>query len=290
MSSHIKNIRVVDSHVHLWDRDKMKYSWTDSNPVLARNYFIGDFNNATKNINLEAFVFVEAGMDARGKDLREVEWVIKHAEQNKLLSAIVADVPLENEVDRVDVLNTLKLLKLVTGIRRITQGKPSGFMKSPVFISGVKMAHDYGFSVDICVHSGQLEEVAEMISACPTDVKFVLDHVGKPGIARGEIEPWKSNLERISRNKNVWCKLSGMVTEANPDSWKIEELKPYVDHVIICFGVERIMFGSDWPVCLVGATYEKWVETVHSLISHLPETDIQKIFSENAKKFYINRQ
>jgi len=142
--------------------------------------------------------------------------------------------------------------------------------------------------VDICVKHHQLDEVINLVSLSPPTTQFILDHLGKPNIAKSEIDPWRTNIMKLAAFPNVWCKLSGMVTEADLKDWKPEQLSPYIKHVIDCFGATRVMFGSDWPVCLLGVTHVKWVETLLPIVAQLvSKCDLQNLFSENAKKFYL---
>ena len=124
-----------------------------------------------------------------------------------------------------------------------------------------------------------------LVEQCP-DIAFVLDHIGKPGIRDGLLEPWKQQIKQLAAHENVWCKLSGMVTEADHEAWSVEDLKPYVDHVIDCFGVDRLMYGGDWPVVKLASSYQRWFETIRALTANWSEAETQKVFYDNAIRFY----
>ena len=143
----------------------------------------------------------------------------------------------------------------------------------------------FDYSFDICIVHHQLGDVLQLVAQCP-DVQFVLDHSGKPGIKAGLLEPWKSQISQLAAFPNVWCKLSGLVTEADLQNWTAEDLQPYIDHVIAAFGIDRVMYGGDWPVSLLAITYQGWVETLAAAVSNLPATDKDKLFAQNAARFY----
>jgi L-fuconolactonase len=155
----------------------------------------------------------------------------------------------------------------------------------PDFIQGVQLLAEYSLSFDICIYHYQLAGVIELVRQCP-DVSFMLDHIGKPGIAAGLRQPWQAQIIELAALPNVMCKISGLVTEADLQHWRFEDLEPYVTHVLTAFGEDRVAFGSDWPVVLLAADYRRWVETLDQLTSHLTSTAQKKLWSENTRRFY----
>ncbi len=185
------------------------------------------------------------------------------------IAAIVAHAPVERGVAVRPFLEALASLPLVRGVRRLIQGEDDvAFCARPEFIAGVAELARYGMSFDVCARKEQLPAVRELAARCP-QVSFVLDHCAKPGIRARELEPWKGDLRALSQLPNVSCKISGLVTEAEPGSWRAADLQPYIDHAIACFGPERCMFGGDWPVVLLAASYQRWSETFLAAIAAL---------------------
>jgi L-fuconolactonase len=147
------------------------------------------------------------------------------------------------------------------------------------------MLPEYGLSFDICIYHPQMGDAIELVKQCP-NVSFVLDHSGKPGIKAGLLDPWRAQMTELAALPNVWCKLSGLVSEADIQNWTPAQLQPYIDHVLSAFGVDRVMFGSDAPVLYLAGTYEKWVRTLRAATAHLSEADQQKLWRDNAIAFY----
>jgi len=143
----------------------------------------------------------------------------------------------------------------------------------------------YGLSFDICINHTQMQDTAAFVEQCP-DVTFILDHIGKPDIKNQLLEPWKSHIKRFSEFPNMWCKMSGLVTEADHEKWKKDDLKPYMDHVLECFGFGRTMYGGDWPVASQASEYPRWVQTLEWAIAGVPEADCRKLFRDNAMACY----
>lgn len=175
---------------------------------------------------------------------------------------------------------------LVKGIRRLLQGEPDpAFCLRPGFVRGVQLLADYDLSFDLCVRHHQLPGVVELVRRCP-QVSFVLDHIGKPDIAGRVLDPWREQLAALATHPNVTCKVSGLVTEADPRAWTPDDLAPYVAHVLAAFGEDRVLFGGDWPVALLASSYRRWVEALDALTAHLSPEAKRKLWAENARRFY----
>ena len=173
---------------------------------------------------------------------------------------------------------------LVKGIRRIIQFETDiEFCLKPDFIRGVQMLPEYDFSFDLCIIHYQMANAIRLVEQCP-EVKFMLDHIGKPDIKNKGYDPWRTEIKRLSRMKNVFCKISGLVNEADHDSWTVNDLKPYIDHVIDCFGFDRVVFGGDWPVVKLAGGHARWFEALNSIIGDVRDTG--KLFYQNADRFY----
>ena len=175
---------------------------------------------------------------------------------------------------------------LIKGIRRIIQFEADPeFCLQPDFIKGVQALPDYGLSFDICISHSQMANNIKLVQQCPR-VAFILDHIGKPDIQHHLLDPWKAEIKQLAQFPNVCCKVSGLVTEADHRRWKREDLKPYLDHVLECFGFGRIMYGGDWPVAYQATEYPRWVETLEWAVSGCSDSELKQLFHDNAVAFY----
>ncbi len=274
----------IDSHVHFWDPERLRYDWLETVPAIHRPFLPPDLQEASEGLDLEALIFVEADCHP-DQALDEVRWVSELAQGEPRIQGIVAHAPLEKGERVRGHLLALRDFALVKGVRRLIQSEPLGFARDPDFVWGVKMLPEYGFSFDICVYHRQMGDVLYLVEACP-EVSFVLDHVGKPGIRDHLWEPWASQIRELATHPRVYCKLSGMVTEADHAHWTPEDLRPYMDHVLECFGPDRLMFGSDWPVVTLAATYRRWFQVVQDFLASLDPGDRRKVLRDNAVRFY----
>jgi L-fuconolactonase len=217
--------------------------------------------------------------------LREAQWVGQLTHHEPRIQAIVAFAPLEQGNEARAILDQLAKMPLVKGVRRLIQSEGAGFAVQPDFVKGVQALANYDFSFDICIKHHQLSDVLRLVEQCP-DIAFVLDHLGKPDAQTPLFEAWAAQMTALAQFPNVQCKLSGLVTEADHQHWVREDVKPYIDHVIDVLGVDRVMYGGDWPVSLLATTYKEWVETLLWATAHLHPADQHKLFYENARLFY----
>ena len=276
---------IVDTHVHLWDVGRLRYPWLDDIPLLNRPYLPADFRAAHGEIRVDKIVFLQAEVEP-SQFLDEAKWVASLAEEEPRLVGIVPWAPLEQGDRAADALDRLAEVPLVRGVRRIVQFEPDlEFCLQPDFVRGVQLLERYGFSFDLCISHAQLANTIELVRRCP-NIEFVLDHIGKPDIAAGLVEPWKRELSELARIPNVRCKLSGIVTEADHQAWTPDDLRPYIDHVVESFGFDRVMFGGDWPVVLNASPYVRWVETLERALAGSSESELRRAFRDNAIDFY----
>lgn len=276
---------IIDTHLHLWDPEYLTYPWLNDVPSLNKSYLLDDYNQATKGIAVDKMVFVQCECQfSQFED--EALWVTKLAASDNRIQAIIPWAPLENGVRVKDVLDRFSDNKLIKGIRRIIQFEPNPeFCLQPDFIRGVQILAEYDMTFDICISHLQLKNTIKLVKACP-DVQFILDHIGKPDIKNQYFEPWRTGLKELSNLENVCCKISGLVTEADHKTWKKEDLSRYIDDVLEYFGVNRLMFGGDWPVVCQAANYGKWVETLDWALNGLSQNELKKIYQKNAVEFY----
>jgi len=273
-------MKIIDSHIHFWNPSHLRYDWLAGDPALNRQFEAAEFYEASNGLEIVGVIFVQADCLPE-QALDEALWV---AALDVPLKGIVAFAPLENGESARPMLETLTKIPLVKGIRRLIQSQSAGFAAQPDFVAGVRMLAEFRLSFDLCIRHHQLPDVLSLVEHCP-DVHFVLDHIGKPDIAKGELDPWRAQITQLAQHENVFCKLSGMMTEA-PIDWQPEDLRPYVEHVLATFGMERVMFGSDWPVCNLAGGYARWVETLEHLLESLTDAQKQAVFADNAARFY----
>jgi L-fuconolactonase len=230
-------------------------------------------------------VFVESAVDL-AHSLDEVRWVETFAATGGRIAAIVAQVAVDRGAETEAALAALAGHARVRGVRHIIEKHPEpDYCVRPAFVDGVRRVGERGWSFDLCVRPAQLPACIALVRACP-ETTFVLDHAGKPDIRRGALDPWRAYIVELARLPNVVCKLSGLVTEAEPASWTPAVLQPYVDHLLSCFGPARLLFGSDWPVVNLAADYRRWLETALELLGELSATERAAVMSENARRIY----
>ncbi len=276
---------LIDTHLHVWDPQLIRYPWLDDVPLLNKPYLLEDYDRACGSVAVEKMVFMQAEADF-ALFWEEAEWVDSLANQDSRLQGIVPWAPLEDGEAVRPVLEKFSANPRIKGVRRIIQFEPDiEFCLRPSFIEGIRLLPEFNLSFDICIAHYQMANTIKMVAQCP-DVQFILDHIGKPDIKHNLLDPWRAEIKTLSEFPNVWCKISGLVTEADHASWTKEQLKPYIDHVLECFGFERVMYGSDWPVAYQATEYPRWVETLTWAVEGCSEDKLKKLFYDNASAFY----
>jgi len=276
---------IVDAHVHFWNPQRLNYPWLAGVSALSRAFLPDDYAAATKAANVGKMIFVECGCDAT-QNRDEVKWISELAVREPRLKGIVAHAPLERGAAVRDELAALAQFPLVRGVRRNLQGESDvNFCLRPDFVAAVRVLAEFNFSFDLCIVHHQLPAVIEMVRRCP-EVRFVLDHCGKPAIHNQLFEPWAGQLKSLAALPNAFCKISGLLTEADLANWKASDVQPFVRHAIHCFGFKRVMFGGDWPVLTLAGDYSRWLESLHFCLAGTSESDLKKLFQTNAENFY----
>jgi L-fuconolactonase len=276
---------IIDSHVHIYDPAFLVYDWMRNVPRLNKPHLTADFTRLTAGVEVDKIVFVEVDV-AAGQHLDEARWVEHQAQTDSRLCGMVASMPLEKGLAVEADLATYSEIAIARGARRLIQShaEPGWCLRKP-FIEGLKLLPKYGLTFDLCLFHPQLGEVIQLVRLCP-EVKFIVDHIAKPGIKTGLTEPWQSQMRILAKMPNVWCKISGVVTEADHSIWTAEQVMPYITHAIDCFGFDRILFGGDWPVSELATTYKGWVDLVDRVIAGSSEAEIRKLYRGNAIEFY----
>ncbi len=276
---------IVDSHVHLWNPAQLRYKWLKKLPVLDRAFLTADFSAASKNADVKKIVFVESGCEP-AQSLAEVDWISALATREPWLKGIVAHASLEKgELVEAD-LEKLAKHPLVRGVRRNLQGERNlNYCLRPEFVAGVKLLARFNFTFDVCIRHDQLRGISELVRRVP-EVSFILDHFGKPDVRGQKLQPWATDLKMLAALPNVVCKISGLATEADWKNWQPAGLKVYSDQALECFGFDRILFGSDWPVATLATSYQRWLETVQQLFPTATKIERAKLFQTNAERIY----
>ena len=276
-------LKIIDTHQHLWDPSNLSYPWLEDFDALGKRYLTEDYRRAAEGLNVVRSVHVEAN-PAPEHVVEEVRWLTSIAEQDGMICAIVAAAPLEKP-NAEEILTQLTEWDLVVAIRRMAWHHPDDqFYRNPDLIEGVQLLEKFDLAFDLCAKHNQLSAAIDLVKATP-NVRHAANHCGGPDIKGRQFQPWADHMRQLATFDNVHCKVSGIVTTAS-ENWTKEELKPYIDHLVAVFGYNRLMFGSDWPVCTLAAEYKQWVEALLWAIQDAADVDKQKLFHDNAKQFY----
>jgi len=271
----------IDAHQHFWKYDAGEYLWiTEEKNILRRDYLPEDLEKEQAKVQFDGSIAVQAR-----QTLEESHWLLKLADRNDRIKGVVGWVDLGS--DRVvEQLETFAAHLKFVGVRHVVQDEPDDrFILRPEFLCGLEMLKRFDLTYDLLIYPRQLPAALEVVSRFP-EQPFVLDHLAKPQIKDRVLSPWKEQIQELAAFPNVFCKISGMVTEADWRAWKPEDFTPYLDVVSETFGEDRLMVGSDWPVCLLAASYAEVVALARDSFKSLSEAARKKIFGENACKFY----
>ncbi|HEY1579808.1 MAG TPA: amidohydrolase family protein [Terracidiphilus sp.] len=271
----------LDAHQHFWKYSADEYGWIgDSMAGLKRDFLPRDLKPLLEAEGFDGSIAVQAR-----QNLEETRWLLQLAGQNELVKGVVGWVDLRSPGLDEQLEQFAAHPKLV-GVRHVVQDEPDDeFMLRPEFRGGIARLAEYGLTYDVLIYVKHLPMAVKLVREFP-EQRFVLDHIAKPLITEGRIEPWDRGIRELARAQNVWCKISGMVTEARWGSWKAEDFRPYLDVVMEAFGPERLMIGSDWPVCTVSASYGATMNIVKDYIGPLSGDQQQAILGGNCAKCY----
>lgn len=272
----------IDAHQHFWKFDPVRDSWiTEDMSVIRRDFGPADLLPLLESNGMEGSVIVQSDQSEE-----ENAFQLENAEKFDFIKGVVGwvDLRADNLHERLAYYKQFEKLK---GFRHVLQGeKDRALMLNPAFKKGIAALKQFGYTYDILIYPNQLGYVPELVSAFP-DQPFVIDHIAKPFIRTGEaLEEWKAAMKTVAGYQNVSCKISGMVTEADWKNWKKEDFKPYLDTVVEAFGTQRILYGSDWPVCLVAASYSQMMGIVRNYFSGFSQAEQSAFFGGNATTFY----
>ncbi|MFD2202910.1 amidohydrolase family protein [Shivajiella indica] len=270
----------LDSHQHFWNFDPVRDSWIDHTmKSIQRNFLPIDLKPELEKKGISGCIAVQAD-----ESINETQFLLSLANENPWIKGVVGWVDLHSPYLEHQ-LEKLKQEKKLVGFRKILQSLPPTAMEDSAFLNGIGLLSKYGFTYDILIYPKHLEAAFLFAKKFP-DQKFVVDHLAKPDIKSGEYEFWSKGIQKLSDLPNVWCKVSGMVTEADWNNWKSHDFTPYLEHADHCFGTERLMYGSDWPVCLLAGTYSQVFDLAFEHYQSFSLHEKERIFGKNAQKFY----
>jgi L-fuconolactonase len=272
---------VIDAHHHLWRYTREEYGWIDeSMQPLQRDFLPADLMTEMAAADVDGSIAVQAR-----QTLEETHWLLDFADGCNAIRGVVGWAPIAG-AEFPAVMEQFDGREKLKGLRHVIQGEPDeNYILREDFNSGIRALEGSGLVYDILIYERHLPQTIEFVDRHPKQV-FVLDHIAKPRIAAGETEPWATNIRMLARRENVFCKISGLVTEAKWDAWSVETLRPYLDVAAEAFGPQRMMAGSDWPVCLVASGYSHWWKLLRTYFADFSESERARIFGGTAVEVY----
>jgi len=276
---------IIDTHVHLWDPARIPLRWGDEAPAINHRHLVAEYDAARGAVEVEAMVFLECDV-VPGRHVDEAAMVAEIAATEPRLQAIVAHAPLEKGAGVAADLEALARHKALRGIRRLLQHEPDiEAVLNDDFDAGLNLLPRHNLHFEICIFHHQLPAIVDLVRRLP-GVTFMLDHIAKPPIRTGELQPWRTRMAELAALPNIMCKMSGLITEADHASWQKDQLRPYIDHVVETFGFDRLVFGSDWPVLTLAGHMPQWVAILDEALAGASDEDLRYFWVENAQAFY----
>ncbi|MBV9130997.1 MAG: amidohydrolase family protein [Verrucomicrobia bacterium] len=270
----------IDAHNHFWKYNTAEYGWIDETmQVIRRDFLSPDLEKEMRTVGIDGVVSVQAR-----QTLKETRWLLSMAAQHEFIKGVVVWVPLTERSVREE-LERFGVEPKLRAVRHVLQAEADGYMLRDDFNAGIAALRQIGIAYDFLVFERQLVEACRLVDHHANQI-FVLDHIGKPRIKENQLDPWRQHITELARRENVYCKLSGMVTEADFDTWTEVQLQPYFETVLEAFGPRRLMFGSDWPVCLVACSYARWYEIVQRFAAKLSDDERANLFGATAYRAY----
>jgi L-fuconolactonase len=270
----------IDAHQHFWDYDPAEYDWIDdSMGILKRNFSPADLKHEMSRSAVDRSIAVQAR-----QTLGETRWLLDLADEHPFIAGVIGWVDLQSATVDAELEQMASHPRLL-GVRHVAQSEPPGFLSSAGFRRGLGRLERYGLTYDVLVYPPQLPEVVDLVRDFPSQ-RFVLDHLGKPDIKGGGYQSWRRHFEELASFPHVWCKLSGLVTEADWRTWTAEQLRPYIETALECFGPERLMIGSDWPVCTLASPYPRALAVVEDAVAGCSSKERASILGGTAQHLW----
>lgn len=293
---------IIDTHQHLWDLQKFDLPWTASSPALNRSFLTSDYLEATQDLNVVKAVYMEVDVTP-AQQVAEAEHIIELCGRadTPTAAAVISGRPASSEFRAY--IDRFKESPVIKGVRQVLHvpETPPGYCVQDDFVAGVRYLGECGLSFDLCMRPGELMDGARLVDLCP-DTQFILDHCGNadPNVVNGTAKPeatgddvyvhtadqWRDAISALAERPNVVCKISGIVARMKRGNWAPDELAPTVNHCLDAFGPDRVIFGGDWPVCTLGATYSEWANALREIVRNRSEEDQRKLLHDNAERLY----
>jgi L-fuconolactonase len=279
-------IPIVDTHQHLWNLKQFRLPWVTDDSPLNHSYLSSDYAKATAGLNVVKAVYMEVDV-AEEQQQAEADFIVDLCKSRKTptTAAVISGRP--NSERFKAYASQFRDSAFVKGIRQVLHGEgtKAGYCLTKEFVAGIRLLGDLELSFDLCMRSAEISDGAKLIDACP-DTRFILDHCGNEDVKKKDHSQWKKDISDLAKRKNVVGKVSGIVAAAKPKEWTADDLAPVVNHTMEAFGPDRVMFGGDWPVCTLAATYKQWVEALKTIVKDRSADEQRKLFHDNAVKFY----
>ena len=271
----------IDAHQHFWKYDPANHGWiNDEMAIIRKDFLPNDLQPILAKHNIDGTIAVQAD-----ETIDETRFLLELSEKHGFIKGVVGWIDLRS-TQVYDQLANYKQFKKLVGFRCIMQGQPDeAYLTNEMFVNNLALLNDFDYTYDLLVYHHQLPSLLECVERLPEN-RLILDHIGKPDIKRKNFSKWRENIFKLAKHQRIYCKLSGMITEANYTNWDYEDIVPYMDAVGEAFGTDRICYGSDWPVCLVAGKYDKMIEVVEKWGSQLTTKEYEQLFGLNTCRFY----
>jgi len=271
---------IIDSHVHFWKFDPIRDVWiTDDMTVIRKDFLPEDFSLNLNENRIDGCIAVQADQSDA-----ETAFLVRLAKENPFIKGVVGWVDLTSD-NIEELLKNYKSEKLIKGFRHIAEGEEIGFLLQNNVLNGISKLHQYSYTFDILLKQDQHSDAVKLSEKLPNQ-PFILDHCGKPDLKTNDLKDWKSNISELAQNPNIYCKISGLLTQGNWDNISEKSIFENLDFIFSQFGIKRVVFGSDWPVMLLGGNYALWLELIAKYVSQFSKEEQELFFYANAVKFY----
>jgi L-fuconolactonase len=286
----VTGMTIIDTHQHLWDLNRFRLPWVKEGTILGRNYLVSDYHAAAAGTGIEKTVYMEVDVEP-SQQRAEADFVLEccRKPETMMVAGVISGRPAAD--DFKDYVTPLRGSPHIKGVRQVLHvaTTPPGYCLDPKFVRGIRLLGESGLRFDLCMRMAELADAGKLIDQCP-DTQFILDHCGNASVHTKEggvpdRTQWKRDMDQLARRKNLVCKVSGLVNTAKK-GWTPDNLAPIVNHVLDAFGPDRVMFGGDWPVCLLGATLAEWVNGLKTVVASRPAEYQRKLFHDNAARLY----
>jgi predicted TIM-barrel fold metal-dependent hydrolase len=284
-------LHIIDTHQHLWDLTRFRLPWHKNVKKLARSFVMDDYLKATGELDRSGAkvvksIYMEVDV-APEQQQAEAEYVLDICKRGgtPMVAAVVSGRPNSDGFGKY--VRQFKDSKYIKGIRQVLHvtETPAGYCLEKAFVNGIRLLGDLGLTYDLCMRSAELRDAVKLIDSCP-ETRFILDHCGNADVQSKDLSQWQRDIAAVAKRKKVVCKVSGIVASATPEKWTADDLAPIIKHTLEVFGADRVMFGGDWPVCTLAASYRQWVDALKTIVQDRKPEEQRKLFHDNAAKFY----